>query len=90
MVGGRTVGGVLPGEEVIPELVVPVLVVVSQRLGEISDAAAYLCIQLRSRRWRQRNRHPGTVEVLAMGEADVMVVTLWLDAQSYSHSSSGT
>jgi hypothetical protein len=40
---------------------------------EITDAAAYLHIQLRAR-WRRRNRHPGTVEVSAVAEADIVVV----------------
>jgi hypothetical protein len=42
--GGPTAGGVLPGEEVVPELAVPVLAVVPHHLGEIPDAAAYLRI----------------------------------------------
>jgi hypothetical protein len=44
--------GVLPGEEVITELAVPILAVEPQRLGEIADAAAYLRIQLRAHRRR--------------------------------------
>jgi hypothetical protein len=59
-------------------------------LGEFSDAAAYLCIQLWPHRRQRWNRHPGIVEVPAVGEANVVVVDAWLAAQSCSHSSSGT
>jgi hypothetical protein len=65
---------VLPDQKIVPELAVLVLAVLPQRLGEIADAVAYLRIQLRPRQWRWRNRHPGTVEVPAVGEGDFMVV----------------
>jgi hypothetical protein len=54
---------VLPGEEVVPELAVPVLAVVPHRLGEIPDATTYLRIQLQPRRERRWNWYPGTIEV---------------------------
>jgi hypothetical protein len=88
VVGGPLAGGVLPGEQVVLELPVPVLAIVPHRLGEIPDAAAYLRIQFWARR-RRRNRHPGTVQVPAVGEADVMVLDALLGRQSASHSSSG-
>jgi hypothetical protein len=65
---------VLPDEKIVPELMVPLLAVLLQRLGEIADATVYLRIQLRPRWWRQRNRHPSTDEVPAVGEGDVVVV----------------
>jgi hypothetical protein len=67
-------GGVLPGEEVIPELAFLVYAVEPQRLGKILDAAAYLRILLRPRLWRRWNRHPRTVQVPAMRESDIVVV----------------
>jgi hypothetical protein len=42
--GGAAAGGVLLGEEIVPELAVPILAVVPLCLGEIPDAAAYLRI----------------------------------------------
>jgi hypothetical protein len=54
------------------------------------DAAEYLHIQLGPRLERQRDRHPGTVQVLAMGESTSGWSTLWLPSQSSSHSSSST
>jgi hypothetical protein len=74
VVGGAAARGVLPRVEIVPELAVPVLAVEPQRLGKVPDAAPYLHIQLRPRRWRRRNRHPRTVDVPAVGEADIVVV----------------
>jgi hypothetical protein len=65
---------VLPCEEVMPELPVPILVVLPQCLGEVADAAAYFRIQPRHHRWHRRNRHPDTAEVPAVGEGYVGVV----------------
>jgi hypothetical protein len=72
--GGAAARRVLPDKKIVPELMVPLLVVLPQHLGEIADAAAYLRIQLQPRRWRRRNRHPSTDEVPAVGEGDVVVV----------------
>jgi hypothetical protein len=90
MAGGAATRGVLPREEIVPEPAIPVLVVEPQRLGEVPDAAPYLRIQLRPRRWRRRNRHPGTVEVPSVGESDVVVVDALVGRPERSHSSSGT
>jgi hypothetical protein len=65
---------VLPGEEVVPKLGVLVHVLVAHQVGELVDAAAYLCIQLRPRLERRGDRHHGTVEVPTVGEGDVGVV----------------
>jgi hypothetical protein len=51
--GGSAARSVLPREEIVPELSIPVLAVKPQRLREIVDAAAYLRIQLRARRRRR-------------------------------------
>jgi hypothetical protein len=72
--GGAVACRVLLGEEAIPELLVLVLAVLPQHLGEVANAAVYFRIQPQPHWWRRRNRHPGTVDVPAVGEGDVGVV----------------
>jgi hypothetical protein len=68
--GGPPAGGVLPGEEVVPEMAILVHALTPHFLGELVDVVAHLCFKLQcSLRW-WRDRHLRTIELPAVGEGD--------------------
>jgi hypothetical protein len=64
----------IPTEEVVPELLVLVLALAMQRLGEVTDAATYLRREFGPRLGHRLDRRPCTVQVPAGGEGDIIVV----------------